>query len=210
MDAMMKCRLFFVYAVFFVFGASIHAQEEEVAKLETAINDAMKIIYSAKYEDETFTQKSAAVRAVLEQNYDLMVIIRRTMGRNWKLLSTAEQVRVKELISQLVVKAFIDGLQGLERPTIEYGKLISINDKRFEVSSSVVFLENKAFNITYRFGRLKTGWQIYDILAEDVSVVASYRQQIDDHFRKGTGVELIEKLEKLLERENLNEKTVKL
>ncbi len=44
-----------------------------------------------------------------------------------------------------------------------------------------------------------------DILAEEVSVVSNYRQQFDDHFRKGTGAELIEKLEELLEKDNLIE-----
>jgi ABC-type transporter MlaC component len=60
------------------------------------------------------------------------------------------------------------------------------------------------FNIVYRFGRLKTGWQLYDILAEDISVVSNYRQQIDDHFHNGNGAELIEKLRKMLEDEQLD------
>jgi phospholipid transport system substrate-binding protein len=55
---------------------------------------------------------------------------------------------------------------------------------------------------------LKTGWQIYDIVAEDISIVSNYRQQFDDHFRKGNGAQLIEKLEKLLKQEELDVTTI--
>ena len=61
--------------------------------------------------------------------------------------------------------------------------------------------------MVYRFGRLKTGWQIYDIVAEDISIVSNYRQQFDDHFRKQNGAQLIEKLEKLLKQEGLDAST---
>ena len=204
----MNFKQLFIFATFFLLVFSVYSQEEnEVAKLESATNDALDVLYGEKYQAYTYEEKAAAVRAILERDYDLMVLIRRTMGRNWKSLSPAEQFNVKELIIQLIVKSFIDGLSGLERPKVTYGEQITITDKRFEVTSVVTFPEGKVFNVVYRFGRLKTGWQIYDILAEDVSVVANYRQQFDDHFRKGTGAELIEKLEELLEEKTIDTTT---
>jgi phospholipid transport system substrate-binding protein len=54
------------------------------------------------------------------------------------------------------------------------------------------------YQLTYRFGRLQSGWQIYDILAEGISMVANYRQQIDDHFRNDNAQALVKKLDELL------------
>jgi phospholipid transport system substrate-binding protein len=51
---------------------------------------------------------------------------------------------------------------------------------------------------------MQSGWEIYDIVAEDISVVSNYRQQFDDHFRQGNGAELIKKLKDLLGREELD------
>jgi ABC-type transporter MlaC component len=45
-------------------------------------------------------------------------------------------------------------------------------------------------------------------VAEDISIVSNYRQQFDDHFRKGNGAQLIEKLEKLLKQEELDVTTI--
>lgn len=206
MNPFMKLKPLLVCALFFLLGAVVYSNEEnEVAKLESLTNDLMDILYSEEYGTYTYEEKAAAVRAVWERDYDLVVVIRRIMGRNWKLLSPAEQSQVKELVAQLVVKAFVEALKGLERPEVKYGEQVMITEKRFEVSSVITFNDGKAINLIYRFGRLKTGWQIYDIVAEGVSIVANYRQQVDDHFRKGTGAELVDKLKELLEEKNTDE-----
>ena len=201
----MKLKQLLVYATFLALGVSAHADVEAVAKLESATTDALDILYEEKYKDYSNEEKAVAVRAVLERDYDFMVLIRRTVGRNWKQLSNLEQIEVKDLVTKLVVKSFVEGVQGTERPMVSYGEPVMITDKRFEVASVVTFADGRVFNLVYRFGRLKTGWQIYDILAEEVSVVSNYRQQFDDHFRKGTGAELIEKLKELLEKDDLIE-----
>lgn len=204
----MKLKKLLICAFVFSLGVSVYAQQEnEVAKLESATEDALDVLYKEQYSGFSYEEKVAAVRAIMERDYDLMVLIRRTMGRNWKLLSPSEQAEVKELITQLIIKGFIEGLQGLERPVVTYGEQIMITEKRFELPTIITFSDGKAFNIVYRFGRLRTGWQIYDILAEGVSVVSNYRQQFDDHFRKGTGAELVDKLKELLEEKTIDATT---
>jgi ABC-type transporter MlaC component len=70
---------------------------------------------------------------------------------------------------------------------------------------STVDLGDKQVNVLYRLGRLKSGWQIYDVVAEDISVVSNYRQQIDDHFRRGDAEGLVAKLKELLTKETIDE-----
>ncbi len=59
-------------------------------------------------------------------------------------------------------------------------------------------LEDQKFYVLYRLGLTRTGWQIYDIVIEGISIVSNYRQQFVDHFRRGTPEELIKKLENLV------------
>jgi ABC-type transport system involved in resistance to organic solvents, auxiliary component len=101
-----------------------------------------------------------------------------------------------------VLKAFINNMSGRSRPEITFGETVNITDNRIEIPSTVV-LDGNTFNVLYRLGRLKSGWEIYDIVAENISVVSNYRQQLDDHFRKGTGAELISKLEELLQKDDI-------
>jgi len=190
--------------------AVMPAQADESAKLATTIEATLDIMYLDAYKDYTSTQRQDAIRAIVEGKYDLEVLIRRAMARNWTLLSADEQMQVRNLIDQLIVKSFVEGMVGKGRPILDCGAVIEVSSKRIEVPVVISFPSGKTFNVLYRFGLLKTGWEIYDIVAEDISIVSNYRQQFDDHFRKENGARLIEKLEKLLEQEELDAKTITL
>jgi len=97
-------------------------------------------------------------------------------------------------------------MDGKSRPQIDLGTITKVTEKRIEIESTVL-LDDKTYYVVYRLARLSTGWEIYDIVAENISVVSNYRQQIDDHFRKGNGAELITRLKELLESEDINENT---
>ena len=196
-------NIIFVIALFV--ASNLSSEEIERQKLQRTIELTLDVLYGN--EEISFDEKQVKVRAILEDNYDLEVMIRRAIGRNWRLMSESEQVRVLELVRQLVLKSYIKALEGKDRPIVNLGGEILISDKRMEIESTV-FLEEQTFCILYRLGRMRSGWQIYDIVAESsISVVSNYRQQFDDHFRKGSGAELITRLEDLLLQDIINEKT---
>ena len=188
--------------------AVLPVQVNETAKLATTMEATLDIMYLDAYKDYTSAQRQDAVRAIVEDQYDLEVLIRRAMARNWSLLTADEQMQVRNLIDQLIVKSFVEGMAGKDRPILDCGAVIEVTSKRIEVPVVISFPSGKTFNVLYRLGLLKTGWQIYDIVAEDISIVSNYRQQFDDHFRKGNGAQLIEKLEKLLKQEELDVTTI--
>lgn len=188
--------------IFVLFAAVVSAQADESAKLSATIDAALNVIYLPDYAAYSLDQKQAEVRKILENNYDLEVVIRRSVSRNWSLLTVEQQVQVRNLIDRLIVKSFVEGLEGQARPVVLCGEVVEVTNKRIEIPVVINFAGGNSLNVLYRFGRLEKGWQIYDIVAEDISIVSNYRQQFDDHFRKGSGAQLIEKLEKLLKQED--------
>lgn len=187
-------------------SVSVSAEEAQRAKLQGTIDAALDVIYSdccASLSDE---EKQAKVRQTIEASYDLDVIIRRAIGRNWGVLSPREQEEVLELVKQLVLKAYAKGLKGKGRPQVTLGEVTTTSEGRMEIESKI-FLDGKTFYVLYRLRKMQSGWQIYDIVAENVSVVSNYREQLDDHFRKGTGAELITRLKELLQQDEINEDT---
>ena len=194
-----------IYVIALLAVPILSADEHERLRLRGTIESTLDVLYGES--DISFDEKQVKIRAILEDNYDLDVMIRRAIGRNWRLMSESEQVRVLELVRQLVLKAYIKALDGKDRPLVSLGEEILISEKRMEIESTVL-LGEQTFYILYRLGRMRSGWQIYDIVAEgSISVVSNYRQQFDDHFRQGSGAELITRLEDLLQQDLFNEKT---
>ena len=199
----MRHILFISYICFAAVGG-LHATSSEVERLKGVIDAAIEALYGDCCADLPAEEKQQKVREAIESEYDLDVIIRRAIGRNWRSMNSEEQEEVLELVKQLLVKAYVDGLEGRDPPKVELGEVVSITDRRIEIPSRVT-IDNQTVNVLYRLGKMSSGWQIYDIVAEDISVVANYRQQIDDHFRRGDGQGLIKKLKALLAQDEIDE-----
>ena len=201
---------FFSYRAYLVLGlllvASVSAQEAQKEKLQGMIDATLDVIYSETYASLSANEKQLKVRQKLESSYDLDVMIRYAIGKNWRRMNEQEQLEVLELVKQLVLKAYVIGLEGKDRPTVTLGELTEIGKARIEIESTMV-LDTKTYYILYRLRQMDSGWQIYDIVAENVSMSSNYRGQIDDHFRKGSAADLIARLKDLLAKDEINEDT---
>ena len=170
------------------------------------IDATLDVIYSETYASLTVNERQLKVRDRLESSYDLDVMIRYAIGKNWRRMNEREQFEVLELVKQLVIKAYVTGLDGKDRPLVTFGELSEIGKARIEIESNIV-LDAKTYSILYRLRQMDSGWQIYDIVAENVSMSSNYRGQIDDHFRKGSVTDLIARLKDLLAKDEINEDT---
>jgi phospholipid transport system substrate-binding protein len=175
----------------------LFSEENPVPRLEQTMNAALDLIFSPEYADRSQHERADLVRATVEEQFDLGVLIRRTFGRNWKGMDASYQARLTEQVKELLVFAFVEGMIGKNRPAITFDAPEFLSSKRIEVASKII-VDEQVYQLTYRFGRLQSGWQIYDILAEGISMVANYRQQIDDHFRNDNAQALVKKLDELL------------
>ena len=185
---------------------SVSAQELQKEKLQGMIDATLSVIYSQTHASQSADEKQAQIREKIESSYDLDVMIRYAIGKNWRRMNKQEQLEVLELVKQLVLKAYVTGLEGKDRPSITFGELTEIGKARIEIESTMV-LDTKTYYILYRLRHMDSGWQIYDIIVENVSMSSNYRRQIDDHFRKGSGADLIARLKDLLAKDEINEDT---
>lgn len=188
-------RLFFWVLAFFL-ANHLWATNDPSIKIKETSEYVLEILYS----DSQDIDKE--ILAYLSKNYNLNIIIRRTLGRNWNKIDSAHQNKVVELIKRLVLRAYIDGMHGKMKPEIKYSKTRYLSKKRAEVPT-FVYLSDKTLTLTYRVGLVSDQWEIFDIVVENISIVLTYRTQFDAFFDNNTSEALIEKLETLLTNENL-------
>lgn len=195
----MSCRvLISCLTAVFLSTACLNASEDPSIRLKASIKSALNIFYEPGAEEISAEDKCRRIAALLSESYDLSILMRRAMGRNWKKLSASEQEEVLVLFEELIVKVTYDRLSnGTEKPLIKYKKTVYESDKRVRIASSLLY-DGMHYSVEYRLGKLATGWQIYDIVTENISMVSNYRQQFDDHFRRSDGASLINKLKQMV------------
>lgn len=185
-----------------VFSVSAESNDP-LNKLQIAVSEVLEILYS----EESALDAEAKERAILNalgQHYDLNVIIRRSIGRNWQKIDPTHQDETLALIKQLVVRAYVDGMKAVSKPKVAFSNTSYRSPKRAEVATEVV-LGGQSVRLVYRFGLMNSGWQIYDILIENISLVVTYRSQFDAFFIKHQSDTLLTKLKELLTNENLGQ-----
>lgn len=182
-------------ASFFVSSLLLATNDPSIQIKETS-EGVLEILYS---DSQNIEQE---ILAYLSKDYNLDIIIRRTLGRNWKKIDSAHQNKIVGLIKRLVLRAYIDGMNGKNKPDINYSDTLYLSKKRAEVPTLVNFSGN-SITLTYRVGLISDHWEIFDIVVENISIVLTYRNQFDAFFANNNSEALIEKLETLLTNENL-------
>ena len=182
-------------ASFFVSSLLLATNDPSIQIKETS-EGVLEILYS---DSQNIEQE---ILAYLSKDYNLDIIIRRTLGRNWKKIDPAHQNKILGLIKRLVLRAYIDGMNGKNKPDINYSDTLYLSKKRAEVPTLVNFSGN-SITLTYRVGLISDHWEIFDIVVENISIVLTYRNQFDAFFANNNSEALIEKLETLLTNENL-------
>jgi phospholipid transport system substrate-binding protein len=172
------------------------AEEQPEVKLQKTIEEFIDVLYQDV--EVTVEEKRDQVLAVLEKSFSFDLLVRRTLGRNWQKLDESQQKQIVSLATDLMIHSYTRVFNKGVRPTVTFQKPLELSKNKIEISSVLVLPDNK-INLSYRLARLESGWQVYDLIVEGVSLVSNYRKQFDAHFLKQDGDALIEKLEAKLE-----------
>ena len=181
---------------FILIESNLFGEDNPEDKLKETIEAVIDVLYQADG-NVTIEEKRDKVLAVLDRSFSFDVLVRRTLGRNWRKLDERQQQEIVRLATDLMIYSYTREFTTGERPRVDFKKPLELAKNKIEISS-VFSLSDTKINVAYRLARLESGWQVYDLIVEGISMVSNYRKQFDAHFLKGNGDELIDHLETTL------------
>lgn len=184
--------------------STLYGSVDPALRLEHSVDTILDLIYTESLEQTELSEieLEQAILKELSARYDLDIIIRRSLGRNWNKIMPEHRSKILELIKQLVVRAYVDGMKGQTRPRVQFSETKFLSEKRSEVPTQVDFKEFEV-SLNYRLGLIEGQWEIFDLVIEGISIAVNYRNQFNAFFANSDSLALIEKLESLLTDENL-------
>ena len=184
-----------LFAASILLTSSLGAEDAPAERLEGTIDRVLDVLSENESSYET---KREQVHAILDAQFNFEAMVKGALGRNRKELSEAEMEQVTSLVTDLLIRAYLREFSDKDRPDVSYKKPVELTKNKIEVPS-IITLDGKDVNLTYRLARLKSGWQVYDLIIEGVSMVRNYREQFDQHFQTKGVPELIELITKKIE-----------
>lgn len=153
-------------------------------------NDAEATLREGMSEVLAVTDNSKGGRAMADQLEPILVrricfesMTRRAVGPGWRSFTSDQQREATQLFTKLIIRSYSNKFTPGEKAEVQYLKGSSPAPGKMEIPTTMLY-KGSRYSIVYRMEN-RNKWLVTDILAEGVSLIANYRAQFDDLFRKG-------------------------
>jgi phospholipid transport system substrate-binding protein len=122
---------------------------------------------------------------------------RRSLGANWNTITPAEQADFTTVFSELLARTYLSKIE-----TVKPG-MVKVESENIESSKAVVktvvLSKGDTFPIDYKLMLENGQWRVYDVVIENIGLVANYRNEFSGIIRKDKFPGLMERLRKKVE-----------
>ena len=183
-----------------VVQTSVWAADSPITALRAATDQAIAVLQDPAYRGaDNRQQRVARIREIILPLFDPQEIARRTMGVHWRDRTDAERKQFIELFINLVEKSYSSNLDRYNTGVQFFWDQERI-DGDFAEADTRIFdpVMDKTFVINYRLHKVGDKWLIYDVVAENISMVRNYRNQFHRILSNSSYQDLVNKLQSKL------------
>lgn len=159
--------------------------------------DSIISIAGAHPGDEQKTTRREELRKLINPKFNFAEMSKRSLGPNWNEITTEEQAEFTSVFSELLARTYLSKIE-----TVQPG-MVSVDSEQVElpraVVKTVVTSKGDKFPIDYKLSFQNNSWQVYDVVIENIGLVANYRNEFSGIIRKDKFSGLMEKLKKKIE-----------
>ncbi len=105
--------------------------------------------------------------------FDTNTIAQSALAANYRELSAEQRAEFEELFFNILKNTYIERLDAYTDESVEITG--EETDGNRGTVKSIAFTSNSDISVDYSLRQRPTGWFIYDIIVEDVSLLSSYR-----------------------------------
>lgn len=137
--------------------------------------------------------RRAAVRRIAIDIFDVTETARRALARHWHGRTPAEREEFVRLFADLLERTYIGRIDQYGGERLRFTGEV-VDGKVAVVRALVVTRRGTEVPVESRMHRVGDRWLMYDVLIENVSLVANYRSQFDRIIRTSSFDELLRRL----------------
>jgi phospholipid transport system substrate-binding protein len=169
-------------------ATSVLAQEVAPdVQIKTVTVDVIAII---KADKDIQAGNPAKVAVVVETRilplFDFTRMTQLAVARNWHVATPEQQKSLTAEFKTLLVRTYSTALSNYRDQVIEFKPLrAAAGDTEVMVQSLVKQSGSDALTMDYALAKEATGWKVYDIKIDGISLITTYRETFADKVREG-------------------------
>lgn len=170
-------------------------EKETRAILEKTIDKGVAILRDNSLDNDA---KIKAFDTLLNESCHLELMAMLSLGKtHWIAFTPEQRVEFINSYTQLLIRSYYDKVKQVnpDQIAVEYSKNDPLSKTKRSLEA-IMRTGDSTLKVVYKFTKRKTGWGVYDVEIEGVSLIVSYRSQFNDFLATRTPAELLAELNK--------------
>ncbi len=161
--------------------------------VKASVARVLAIIQSQPAGAPLTAKRRTEIRRVAEDLFDFDEMARRTLAQHWKDRTAQEQTEFVRLFIDALERSYLTAIGSFPAAAVTF-QSESISGSYAQVRSRIIGDRRTDIAIEYRLLQSGGHWQVYDVVADGVSVISSYRSQFNTIIRTSSFAQLLERL----------------
>ncbi|MBA3696252.1 MAG: ABC transporter substrate-binding protein [Methylotenera sp.] len=173
-----------------------HAEVTPDALVKQTADD---VLATLKTDKDVQAGNQKKIYAIAEEkilpNFDFDRVCRMVLGKNWKIATPEQQAGFQKEFRSLLLRTYASALGKYKDQVIQYKPLhAEAGESNVTVKTQIIQPGGQPIGVDYSLFKGESGWKVYDIVIEGVSLVTNYRSQFTNEIRQNGIDSLIKKL----------------
>lgn len=192
-----RVLLLVVVLVFGISGSSLAGElTDRVRKVEKEIIDILAD--PALKGPEKEEKRKHLIRKAVDRIFAWREMTKRALALHWRKRTEEEKKEFIELFGDLLERTYIDKVEGYSGEEVVYVDE-RVEDGRGVVETKVVTEKGTEIPVKFRLMEKNSGWYVYDICIEGVSLINNYRTQFNSIIMRSSYQDLVKRLKSKVE-----------
>lgn len=174
------------------------AAQSPKSELQSTLDKIVKAV-QAFPGDPKKEERRTELRKIIDPRFDFQEMARRSLGANWKELTIAQQEEFISLFSELLAKTYLSRIEVVQpgmvkvlgeemlesaAPSGDATSDITSATSSKAVVRTIVNNKGEEFPIDYKVMLRNDSWRVYDVIIENIGLVANYRSEFAGIIRR--------------------------
>jgi len=162
-------------------------------QIKATVDNAVGLLRDSRHKPLAINDRRAQLREILFTRFDFAEMARRALGAHWRRRTASEQQEFVQLFTELLERQYADIIESYTDEKIVY--VGERSDGAFaEVNSKIFTTKGQELSINYKAQLVGQEWKVYDVIAEEISLVNNFRSQFNRVISSSSYDELVRRL----------------
>ena len=162
-------------------------------QIKATVDNAVGLLRESRNTTAAAKDRREQLRQILFTRFDFSEMARRALGAHWRRRTATEQQEFVQLFTELLERQYAGIIESYTDEKIVY--VGERTDGAFaEVNSKIFTAKGQELSINYKAQLVGQEWKVYDVIAEEISLVNNFRSQFNRVISSSSYEELVRRL----------------